>query len=464
MQYISTRGGGDPLGFQQAVMTGLARDGGLLLPAVIPDVRDRLDAWRSLSYVDLAVEIIRLFADIPETDLRRIIKESYASFRHPEITPVVKVGEAYVLELFHGPTLAFKDVALQFLGGVFEYILARQGGQLNIVAATSGDTGSAAIYGVRGRDRIRIFVLFPKGRVSPTQEQQMTSVLDDNVFCVSVEGTFDDCQGIVKALFNDLEWRDSASLGAVNSINWARILAQIVYYFYGAFRVQALTGAPRVRFAVPTGNFGDIFAGYMAARMGLPIGKLVLAANDNDILSRFFNTGVYAQGAVHVTPSPSMDIQVASNFERYLFYRANGEASVVRGWMEDFKRTGKLEVSDWNVRPDPLFLAGSASTEETLACIRRIWQDHAYLVDPHTAVGLVVSARTTGSEEPMIALATAHPAKFNQAIVDATGEDQAHHPILDALAGLPVRCVTLPASEDAIRLFVSDHIDKPTAV
>jgi threonine synthase len=290
----------------------------------------------------------------------------------------------------------------------------------------------------------------------------MTSVLDDNVFCISVEGTFDDCQGIVKSLFNDLEFRDASSLGAVNSINWARILAQIVYYFYAAFRVQDATGAERVRFTVPTGNFGDIFAGYMAARMGLPIGKLILAANENDILSRFFNTGIYAQGAVHITPSPSMDIQVASNFERYLFYRAGGDPTVVRGWMDDFRRNGRMAIADWSARPDPLFLAGSAGTEETLAVIHRTWTEHAYLVDPHTAVGLAVAARSMDPAEPMIALATAHPAKFSQAITDATGQDLGHHPILDALAGLPVRCVTLPATENAIRQFVSDHIDNPS--
>ncbi|MFO7535463.1 MAG: threonine synthase [Kiritimatiellia bacterium] len=461
MHYISTRGGGEPLGFQQAVMTGLARDGGLLLPAVIPDVRDKLAAWRGLSYTDLAFEVMRLFTDIPEEDLRAIITDSYSSFRHPDVAPVVKVGNLHVLELFHGPTLAFKDIALQFLGSLFEYILARSGGELNIVAATSGDTGSAAIYGVRGREHIRIFVLFPKGRVSPAQERQMTSVLDDNVFCLAVEGTFDDCQGIVKSLFNDLDFRDTHALGAVNSINWARILAQIVYYFYAAFRVQETTGADRVRFTVPTGNFGDIFAGYMAARMGLPIGKLVVAANANDILSRFFYSGIYESGDVHITPSPSMDIQVASNFERYLFYRAGGDPAAVRAWMGDFSKTGRLAVDDWQSRPEPLFDAYSAGTPETLAAIRQTWADHAYLADPHTAVGLACAERALNPDEPMICLATAHPAKFSQAIQDATGQDLAKHPELDALSGLPVRCTTVANSEESVREFISDLIEKP---
>ena len=263
MRYVSTRGGGEPLTFKQTILTGLARDGGLYLPATIPDVRDRLAGWRALRYQDLAFEIIRLFADdIPDDALRGIVASSYATFRHPDVTPVVKVGPVHLLELFHGPTLAFKDVALQFLGNLFEYVLGETGGEMNIVA-TSGDTGSAAIYGMRGRARIRIFVMHPHGRVSPVQERQMTTVLDDNVCNLAVEGTFDDCQNIVKDLFNDLPFRDACRLGAVNSINWARVLAQIVYYFYAAFRAGR-TGAEQVRFSVPTGNFGDIFAGYMA--------------------------------------------------------------------------------------------------------------------------------------------------------------------------------------------------------
>ena len=257
MRYISTRGGGEPLTFKDTILTGLARDGGLFLPETVPDVRDRLDAWRTLSYTDLAFELIRLFADdLPDEALRWIVNKSYGCFRHAEVTPVVPVGPIHVLELFHGPTLAFKDVALQFLGNLFEYVLGETCGELNIVAATSGDTGSAAIYGVRGRARIRIFVMHPHGRVSPVQERQMTTVTSPNVCNLAVKGTFDDCQNIVKDLFNDLDFRDACKLGAVNSINWARVLAQIVYYFYAAFRVQAATGADKVRFSVPTGTTG----------------------------------------------------------------------------------------------------------------------------------------------------------------------------------------------------------------
>lgn len=453
MRYISTRGGGEPLTFRQTLLTGLARDGGLFLPETFPDVRDRLDAWRTLPYPELAFQIIRLFADdIPEDALRRIVEQSYAGFRHHEVCPVVPVGPVRMLELFHGPTLAFKDVALQFLGNLFEYALAETGAEMNIVAATSGDTGSAAIYGVRGRERIRIFVMHPAGRVSPVQERQMTTVLDANVHNLAVEGTFDDCQNMVKSLFGDLAFRDTFRLGAVNSINWARVLAQIVYYFYAAFRTQEATGAAAVRFSVPTGNFGDIFAGYVAYRMGLPVDQLVLATNENDILARYFNTGVYSLGEVAPTLSPSMDIQVASNFERYLYCLAGGDAAMLRGWMGAFKAEGTLRP---DLPPDPVIVAGRGDTEMTLTTIRAFWETHGYLLDPHTAVGVAVGMRFMHPEIPLICLATAHPAKFGDAILRATGQDLAHHPILDALATLPTRVRTVPADVDAVAKIVA---------
>jgi len=459
MHYISTRGGGDPLRFCDTVLTGLARDGGLFVPQTVPDVRDRLDAWARLSYVDLAAAIIGLYADdLPAETVRRLVDRSYAVFRHPAVTPVVAVGPVHVLELFHGPTLAFKDVALQFLGNLFAAVLEQRGGLLNIVAATSGDTGSAAIHGIRGRDRMRIFVLHPRGRVSAVQERQMTSVLDANVHNLALDGTFDDCQAIVKALFNDLAFRDRCHLGAVNSINWARVLAQIVYYFYAAFRVQERTGAARVRFSVPTGNFGDIFAGYVAWKMGLPIDRLVLATNENDILARFFQTGVYAGGPVVPTLSPSMDIQVASNFERYLFDRAGGDGRQVCGWMETFKRTGRLEIPVTAGAGD-LIRAGRGDTAATLATIHDFWTRHHYLLDPHTAVGVHAAQAHLDPAAPMICLATAHPAKFGEAILRATGQDLAHHPILDALATLPTRVTRLPAD----RLAVADYVSRAIA-
>jgi len=452
MRYISTRGGGEPLAFKDTILTGLARDGGLFLPESVPCVTDRLDVWRNLSYQDLAFEIMRLFADdIPEAALRGIVDRSYAAFRHPDVTPVVKVGPVHVLELFHGPTLAFKDVALQFLGNLFEYVLGETGGEMNIVAATSGDTGSAAIYGVRGRDRIRIFVMHPHGRVSPVQERQMTTVLDANVHNLAVEGTFDDCQNIVKDLFNDLAFRDACKLGAVNSINWARVLAQIVYYFYAAFRVQADTGADRVCFSVPTGNFGDIFAGYVARKMGLPIDTLVLATNENDILARYFKTGVYSLGPVAPTLSPSMDIQVASNFERYLFDLAGGDAARLSSWMAAFKASGTLKP---DVPPQGGIVAGRGDTEQTLTTIRAFWNSYAYLLDPHTAVGVAVGLANIQEGVPMICLATAHPAKFGDAIIQATGLDLAHHPILDALSTLPTRMQVVQARQEEIASIV----------
>jgi len=456
MKYISTRGGGEELPFQETVLTGLARDGGLFLPERIPDVRDALASWRGLAFADLACAVAaRYVDDIPAADLRRIVATSYAAFRHPEVTPVTPVGPVHILELFHGPTLAFKDVALQFLGNLFEYVLQRTGRELNIVAATSGDTGSAAIHGVKGRDRMRIFVMHPRGRVSPVQERQMTTVLDANVRNLAVEGTFDDCQRIVKDLFNDLAWRDAHHLGAVNSINWARVLAQVVYYFYAAFRVMDATGARRVRFAVPTGNFGDIFAGVVAHRMGLPIDRLVLATNENDILARFFDTGVYEAAEVVPTLSPSMDIQVASNFERYLFFRAGGDAARVRQQMATFQATKRLAVDVAAGEPvDPLIRAGRGDTAATLATIRRFHGEFGYLLDPHTAVGVHAGLRHLDAAAPMICLATAHPAKFGDAIRRATGRDLAHHPLLDALAGLPTRVETVPADTRAVAAVV----------
>jgi len=464
MKYVSTRGQTDPVGFREAVMMGLARDGGLLLPEAIPDASAALERWRPLDYRALACEVMSLYTDVPAETTRRVIGKSYATFAHDEVTPVSRVGEAFILELFHGPTLAFKDVALQYLGHLFELILGEENRRLNILAATSGDTGSAAIHGVRGREGIRIFVMHPHGKISVIQEKQMTSVLDSNVFNIAVDGTFDDCQGIMKTIFNDLAFKDRYELGSVNSINWARVLAQIVYYFYAAFRVMDATSADRVRFSVPTGNFGDILAGYMAARMGLPVGALVLATNENDILSRFFNTGVYSLGAVHATLSPSMDIQVASNFERYLYCRVGEDAARLRGMMSEFHETKSLSIEP---RPDgsidDLFVAGVGDRAATLATIEDFNDKYDYLLDPHTAVGVHVGLQYLSDDEPMICLATAHPAKFPGAIREATGKDIAKHPIVDALADLPTRCEVLPASPDSLKDYLANAIAGGTA-
>ncbi len=460
MRYVSTRGQVAPAEFQSAVLMGLGDDGGLLLPESIPDVSGQLEAWRGMSYNQLAFEVMRCFAgDIPEADLRGLIQRTYSQAFGEEVAPLVRVGPLHVLELWHGPTLAFKDVALQFLGNLFEYILARTGGELNVLGATSGDTGSAAICGLRGRRGIRIFMMHPHRRISPIQELQMTTVLDVNVHNLAIQGSFDDCQRIMKALAADLTFKRRCSLGAVNSVNWARVLAQIVYYFAGAFRVQEFAGRRPVRVAVPTGNFGDVLAGWYAWRMGAPIAQLILATNENDILSRFFSSGEYSLGKVHHTLSPSMDIQVASNFERYLYYRLGCDPGRLRAVMEQFARAGSLRVEpgpDGKVAPE--FLAGRASEEDTLATIRRYYQQHDYLLDPHTAVGVAVAERLGLEDGPVMCLATAHPAKFPEAIKKATGKDLARHPAIDALKDLPARCEVLPNDAEAVRRFILETI------
>lgn len=458
MKYISTRGQMEPIEFMDAVMCGLAPDGGLLLPETLPQVADQFEEWKDLSYQELAFEVISLFAtDIPAADLAELVTESYATFRAAEVTPSVKAGDMYILELFHGPTLAFKDVALQFLGNLFAYILEKRGGELNILGATSGDTGSAAIHGVRGKPNINIFVMHPKGRTSPLQEKQMTSVLDENVYNLAVEGTFDDCQHIMKTIFADVDFKQKHSLGAVNSVNWARVLAQTVYYFYSAFQVMKETGASEVQFSVPTGNFGDILAGYLAWKMGLPVKKLILATNENDILSRFFNTGEYSVGETVPTISPSMDIQVASNFERYLFYKVGEDADKLRGLMQQFADTKSLKVELAGETVDSMFAAGVGTTAATLDTIRRYKASADYVLDPHTAVGVYVAEQVAEKDVPCICLSTAHPAKFTDAIRDAIGEGS-YHEILDALADAETRCEDIANDVDAVRAYVEKHI------
>lgn len=458
MKYVSTRGGVEPIGFQDAVMMGLADDGGLLVPESIPDVRSRLDAWRNLSYGELAFEVLRLYTtDVPAADLKALVKRTYARAfgSEDQVAPTVAVGNLYVVELWHGPTMSFKDVALQFLGNLFEHILGRRGGALNILGATSGDTGSAAICGVRGRRGIHIFVMHPHKRISPIQERQMTTVLDDNVHNIAVKGNFDQCQEIMKTLAGDLDFKRTYSLGAVNSINWARVVAQMVYFFYSTFCVQRSTGAERVRFCVPTGNFGDVLAGWYAIQMGLPICRLIPATNENDILSRFFNSGEYSVGRLAHTISPAMDIQVASNFERYLYYKVGCDSVRLRGLMDGFAATGSLRI---DAGPDGVvdgdFEAGSGNREQCLAAIRKYHKEFDCLLDPHTAVGVAVAEAKGLADEPVICLATAHPAKFPRAIAQAIGGDLAHHPAIDALEGLPTRCEIILNDAEAVREFI----------
>jgi threonine synthase len=458
MNYISTRGNIAPVSFREAAMMGLATDGGLLLPEKLPRIDAAVaESWRQLSYQELAFEVLsRFIDDIPAADLKELITRSYAVFQHPEITPLIRQGEIHVLELFHGPTLAFKDVALQLLGNFFEYQLKESGGRMNILGATSGDTGSAAIYGVRGKERINIFILHPHKRVSPIQELQMTTVTDPNVFNIAVLGTFDDGQAIVKSIFNDIAFKEKHHLGAVNSINWARILAQVVYYVYAFFR----TGAAEVDYSVPTGNFGDIFAGYVARRL-LPAGairRLVLATNENDLLTRFVHQGDYSLGQVVHTSSPSMDIQVASNFERYLFFLYGEDAGKVRMAMADFGRTGRLTFQEPLLRQiQKDFLARSVSEAETEETIRRFHAENGYILDPHTAVGVNAGLHHREEGVPMICLATAHPAKFGEAVNRATGQPPVLPASLAGLDQLESRCEVLPAEVEVVKAFIEQR-------
>jgi len=458
MRYISTRGGIDPLGFQDAVMMGLARDGGLLLPETLPTISAAmLDRWQNLPYQYLAREVLSLFIDdIPEQDLDGLVERSYASFAHPQVTPVCKQGDVYILELFHGPTLAFKDVALQLLGNLFEYVLTRTGGYMNILGATSGDTGSAAIAGVRGKNNINIFILHPHGRTSPIQALQMTTVLDPNVFNIAVRGTFDDAQSVVKAIFNDLAFRDAYQLGAVNSINWARVLAQVVYFVFAYLKLRKI-GSDCVDFSVPTGNFGDIFAGYVARKL-LPAGcinTLILATNANDLLTRFVTEGDYSRGQVIATSSPSMDIQIASNFERYLYYLRGENGAEVKQDMDGFAATGRLDLSAFKTRVAEDFRSRSVSEEETIQTIGDFHREHGYLLDPHTAVGVRAALELRDPQRPVVCLATAHPAKFGAAVARAIGSEPTLPPALADLAGKESRCAVLDADVSAVKEFIA---------
>ncbi len=461
MQYLSTRGGITPIPFTQAVMMGLATDGGLLLPRTIPRVgNNTANSWQSLTYQELAFEVMsRFIDDIPDSDLRDLINRSYAVFRSPEITPLVHHGNLHILELFHGPTLAFKDIALQFLGNLFEYLLEKNDGVMNILGATSGDTGSAAIYGVRGKKRINIFILHPHKRVSPIQEKQMTTVTDPNVFNIAIRGTFDDGQAIVKSIFNDIDFKSAQNLGAINSINWARVLAQIVYYIYAGLHIMKDENDRAFDFTIPTGNFGDIFAGYIAKQI-LPEGmirNLVLATNSNDILSRFVNNGDYSLGEVVVTSSPSMDIQAASNFERYLFYLLDKEPERTKEAMAEFTTTGRLNLTDFQDQIRRDFAAKSVSEEEVLRTIADFYKNHDYILDPHTAVGVSAGLANLKKNVPMVCLATAHPAKFAEAVEKAIGQKP---PMPEALAGImekDSRCELMDADGKQIKTYIKGH-------
>jgi len=449
--YISTRGEAPKLGFCDVMLTGLARDGGLYIPEVWPQLsKDTIASLFGRPYWEVAVEVIRPFVagEISDEDLGRMANEAYATFRHPAVVPLDQSApNQFVLELFHGPTLAFKDVAMQLIARLMDHVLAKRNQRTTIVVATSGDTGGAAVDAFAGRDNVDLIVLFPNGRISDVQRRMMTTTGASNVHALAVEGHFDDCQAIVKGLFNNHGFRDAVSLSGVNSINWARIVAQVVYYFTSAVAV----GAPgrSVDFTVPTGNFGDIFAGYVAKRMGLPVRKLRVAANVNDILDRTLKTGIYEVREVHASSSPSMDIQVSSNFERLLFEASGRDSALVRGLMDSLKQSGRFVLPEkllTAIRAD--FESGRADEEETAATIRTAWRESGDLIDPHTAVALAVADRdTTELHVPNIVLSTAHAAKFPDAVEAACGK----RPDLPAYLG------DLMTKPEAIKVVKNDQ-------
>jgi len=439
-------------------LAGLARDGGLYVPESWPRLSaETIVGFAGRPYAEVAVEVIRPFVGdtISEAELSRLAREAYGTFRHPAVVPIAQFGAGtFLLELFHGPTLAFKDVAMQLLARLMDHALAARGERTTIVVATSGDTGGAAVEAFRGRERADLFVLFPQGRISDVQRRMMTTANDNNVHALAVEGTFDDCQALVKGLFNHHAFRDRVRLSGVNSINWARIVAQVVYYFTAA----ATLGAPhrKVSCTVPTGNFGDIFAGYVAARMGLPIDRLVIATNINDILTRTLATGTYDVREVVATSSPSMDIQVSSNFERLLFEATSRDAAAVRAMMASLAQSGRFSLSSEMLsRIRALFNADRADEEETAATIRTALRETSRLIDPHTAVGLAVAEKETRDPAvPMIVLGTAHPAKFPEAVEAACGVRPGLPDWLSDLPERPERATAMPVDQAAVEKFI----------
>ncbi len=464
MKYISTRGQSPALTFEDAVLAGLASDGGLYVPETIPQFsREEIASWAGLSYQELAFRVMSPFVagELSDDDLRALIEKSYSTFRHDAIAPLVQTGHnEFILELFQGPTLAFKDFALQFLGNLLDYVLTRRGQKVVIMGATSGDTGSAAIEGCRHSDHVDIFILHPHNRVSDVQRRQMTTVLDSNVHNIAVEGNFDDCQNMVKASFADQSFLpEDRQLVAVNSINWARIMAQIVYYFYAAL---ALGGPHRpVSFSVPTGNFGDIFAGYLAKRMGLPIDQLVIATNANDILHRCVSDNDHSTRELIHSLSPSMDIMVSSNFERMLFDLYERDSSAIAELMANFKQTGELELAEEPLtRARALFSSYRLDDAAMLEVIADVWDNTEYLLDPHTAIGVKAARETRRRDDiPMVCLSTAHPAKFPEAVLKAgySGEPPLPHHMAD-LFEREERFSVQPNDLEAVHQFMAANI------
>ena len=450
MRFLSSRGQTPVLGFSDAVATGLAPDGGLYLPETLPNLSGELARFEKLSYAELCFEFFKHFAtDIPQETLRAIIAQSYTKFSHPDIAPLVQLdARTYVLELFHGPTLAFKDFALQLLGNLYEHQCKVRHETINVLGATSGDTGSAAIHGLLGKPGTAIFILYPDGRTSPLQERQMACTGADNVFALCVDGTFDDAQAALKDVFGDQSFRTRHRLSAVNSINLARGLAQCVYYLSAWLRLP-VSARSNVEFVVPTGNFGNVLAGWMLQKMGVPIRGFKVATNQNDILYRLFTTGEYKLGAVHPSLAPSMDIQVASNFERFIYYTVGRDTARVREVMQTFKQTGAYRFENFD---RDSFSASRCADAEIPGIIRSVYQKYGYVADPHTACGF----KDLSADRVSVVLATASPAKFPDTIIQAIGKEPTH-PSLEALKARPLVKHPLKAEPQAIKAFIDAH-------
>ncbi|MGA3307370.1 MAG: threonine synthase [Xanthobacteraceae bacterium] len=458
MRHISTRGEAPALGFADVMLAGLARDGGLYVPEAWPRLeRETILGFAGRPYAEVAVEVIRRFTEdsISEADLARMAREAYGNFRHSAVAPLTQLGvNTFALELFHGPTLAFKDLAMQLVARLMDHVLAARGERRTVVVATSGDTGGAAVEAFRERSRVDLIVLFPKGRISDVQRRMMTTAEAANIHAVAIDGTFDDCQAIVKGLFNHAAFRERVRLSGVNSINWARIVAQTVYYFTAAVSL----GAPyrKVAFTVPTGNFGDIYAGYVALRLGLPIDRLVIATNVNDILTRTLATGTYELRDVVPTTSPSMDIQVSSNFERLLFDAYNRDGNAVRSLMGSLAQSRRFTLSARALSQiRALFTADRADEDEVAATMRTVLRETGNFVDPHTAVGIAVAEKELRDPTvPMVVLATAHAAKFPDAVEAACGVRPRLPEWLSDLDQRPERATLLPVDQSAVERFV----------
>jgi len=462
MRYISTRGQAPALNFEDVLLAGLASDGGLYVPENLPRfTQEQIASWADLPYHELAFNVMRPFVSgsIPDADFKQILQETYGVFAHQSVAPLRQLnGNEWVLELFHGPTLAFKDFALQLLGRMLDYFLQKRGERVVIMGATSGDTGSAAIEGCRRCENVDIFILHPHNRVSEVQRRQMTTIKGDNIHNIAIEGNFDDCQEMIKASFADQGFLKGTRLVAVNSINWARIMAQIVYYFHAALQLGG--PARSMAFSVPTGNFGDIFAGYLARNMGLPISQLIVATNRNDILHRFMSGNAYNKDTLHPSLSPSMDIMVSSNFERLLFDLHGRNGALVADLLNEFKQTGKLSVEDdrWT-EARKLFDSLAVDDEQTCATIASVYSDCGELLDPHTAIGVHAARECRRSLSiPMITLGTAHPVKFPDAVREAgVGQELQLPPHLSDLFERDERCTVLPNSLADVQQFVAAH-------